>query len=165
MPRFREKEMIFSIRTTLSALLIGSLVSAISNAQGEGLGIVQLAPGEVNFAANPAQPGGPQTAVLAGDPKKPGLYTIRVKFPANYKVQPHWHPEDRMSVVISGTLHFGYGDQFDETKLKELPPGSFVTEPSNQSHFVWAKLGEVVVQVSGVGPTGTTFVSSGGEQK
>jgi hypothetical protein len=28
-----------------------------------------------------------------------------------------------------------YGDHFDETKLKALPPGSFYTEPSGQTHF------------------------------
>jgi quercetin dioxygenase-like cupin family protein len=157
----------FLPRTTAQvlALLIGLIVSPVSGAQGEGLDIVQLTPGEVKFVANPAQAGGPETAVLAGDPKKPGLYTIRVKFPANSRVQPHWHPEDRMSVVVSGTLHFGYGETFDETKLKELPPGSFFTEPSRQPHFVWAKSGEVVVQTSGIGPTGTTPVSSGSERK
>ena len=150
-----------SVRTL--GLLVGAIVSTAIWAEGERLGIVQLTRGEETFA--PAQPGGPETAVLAGDPKKPQLYTIRIKIPANVKIQPHWHPEDRMSVVIAGTLQFGYGDKFDESKLKELPPGSFFTEPAKQPHFAWAKSGEVIVQVSGVGPTGTTPVASSVEQK
>jgi quercetin dioxygenase-like cupin family protein len=147
------------------ALFVAAMISTGIYAVGEQLGIVQVTRGEEKFTANPAQPGGAETAVLAGDPKKPELYTVRLKIPANFKIQPHWHPEDRMSVVISGTLYFGYGDKFDEAKLKELPPGSFFTEPAKLPHFAWAKSGEVIVQVSGVGPSGTTPVSSGSGQK
>ncbi len=36
---------------------------------------------------------------------------------------------------ISGTWYFEYGARYDEQALKELPPGSFYTGPSNQPHF------------------------------
>lgn len=87
----------------VSLLLLGLVASSASHAQEDKLGVVQLSPGEMKFMANPALPSGPETAVLAGDPKKPALYTVRIKIPANFKIQPHWHPEDRMSAVISGT--------------------------------------------------------------
>ncbi len=61
-------------------------------------------------------------------------------------------------MVISGTLLVGYGEQFDESKMKALSPGSIWTEPANQPHFVWAKDGEVVIQITGNGPSGTTLV-------
>src|SRR5437762_10360686 len=44
------------------------------------------------LAAPPAFPKGAQIAVLSGDPSKEGLYVIRLKAPAGYKVPPHSHP-------------------------------------------------------------------------
>jgi len=35
---------------------------------------------------------------------------------------PHWHPDEwRTAVVLSGTLYFGVGEQWDESKLKAYP--------------------------------------------
>jgi quercetin dioxygenase-like cupin family protein len=94
---------------------------------------------------------------LVGDDHKPGMYKYRLRFPANHKVQPHFHPDERIATVISGTLYMGYGEQFDESAMKALPAGSVWTEPPRQPHFVWAKDGEVVIQVVGSnGPSGLT---------
>ena len=75
-------------------------------------------------------------------------------------IEAHTHPDDRIATVVSGTWHFGYGDAFDEKKLKAspLPPGSF-TEPPDRPHF--ARTGEqpVALQITGVGPTGTHYVT------
>jgi anti-sigma factor ChrR (cupin superfamily) len=35
---------------------------------------------------------------------------FRLKFPANYKVPPHWHPGIEHITVMSGTLNMGMGD-------------------------------------------------------
>jgi hypothetical protein len=58
--------------------------------------------------------------------------------------------------ILSGTLYYGVGDQWDESKLIAFPAGTFMSEPPKMSHFAWAKDGEVVLQVTGIGPTGTT---------
>ena len=42
--------------------------------------------------------------------------------------------------------------------MKALPAGSIFTEPARQPHFVWAKDGEVVIQVIGNGPSATTLI-------
>jgi hypothetical protein len=87
------------------------------------------------------------------------MYAYRTSITANTKRQPHFHPDDKIVTVISGTLLMGYGEQFDETIMKALPPGSVWTEPARQPHFVWAKDGDVVIQVVGAnGPTGTTQI-------
>ena len=40
--------------------------------------------------------------------------------------------------------------------MKVMPPGSLWAEPADQPHFVWAKDGEVVIQIYGAnGPSGT----------
>src|SRR5262245_49266795 len=104
-------------------------------------------------------PGTPEVAVLFGDPTKPGVYVTRVKIPAGLKLMPHWHPDEvRTVVVLSGTFLHGYGEQWDETKLKVHPPGTFFSEPSKASHFAWARDGEVVLQITATGPTATTNI-------
>ena len=67
---------------------------------------------------------GVSTKVLAGDPSKPGFYTIVLSVPANTTIPAHSHRDDRMATVVSGTWQFGYGDRFDANALKRLPPGS-----------------------------------------
>ena len=104
--------------------------------------------------------GPPQTVVLFGDPTKPGVFVSRVKFSAGWKDPPHWHPDTvRTAVVLSGTLYFASGDKWDETKFTAYPPGTFYSEPSKAPHYTWAKDGEVIIQVTGVGPSGKTPVA------
>lgn len=100
---------------------------------------------------------GIETRALKGDPTKVGLYTILLKVPANTRIESHTHPDDRVATVISGTWYFGYGDRFDERKLKALPPGSFYTEPPDEPHFARTGDTPVVVQITGFGPTGTRY--------
>lgn len=119
-------------------------------------GAVRITPEELKWG--PGRVPGQELARLIGDSTKPGPYVERVKFPANYTVQAHSHPEDRTYTVISGTWYVGYGDKLDPAKLKALPAGSFHTEPAKVSHFVVTKEEGVVVQITGTGPTATRFV-------
>ncbi len=98
--------------------------------------------------------------MLYGDPTKPGaFYVSRVRFSAGWKDPPHWHPDEvRTVVVLSGTLYFGTGDKWDENKLKPYPAGTFYSEPSKAPHFTWAKDGEVIIQVTGIGPSAKTYI-------
>ena len=101
---------------------------------------------------------GLEQANLIGDPSKPGPYTIRVKFPAGYRLEAHTHNDARQVTILSGTWLTGYGPTFDKSKLKRLPEGSFYTEPANVPHFVETD-GAAIVQVSGVGPSQRMFVT------
>jgi quercetin dioxygenase-like cupin family protein len=100
---------------------------------------------------------GAQVAILAGDPQKAGVYVICMRFPAGFRNPPHFHPDERIVTILSGTLLVGYGEQFDESKMKALPAGSMFTEPAKQPHFAWAKDSVVVIQVVGYGPSATTW--------
>jgi hypothetical protein len=64
-----------------------------------------------------------------------------------------------VATVVSGTWSIGYGTAFDEAKLKALPPGSFYTESPNAPHFAKSGAKGAVVQISGMGPTGTTIMT------
>jgi hypothetical protein len=70
--------------------------------------------------------GGIETVVLKGNPDQGGVYTIMLRVPAHTRIAAHSHRDDRVATVISGTWHIGYGDRFDEAKLKALPAGSFL---------------------------------------
>ena len=94
---------------------------------------------------------------LVGNPVQAGPYTLRLKFPAGYRLAPHTHPDSREITILSGTWYTGYGDKFDAVSLKALPAGSFYTEPANVSHFVEVRE-PVVIQVSGTGPSTRNFV-------
>ena len=96
--------------------------------------------------------------VLKGDPNKPGVYTIMLRVPAHTKIAAHSHRDDRVATVISGTWHIGYGEKFDEAKLKALPAGSFYTEPPSEAHFAETDDEAVVVQITGFGPSSTDYV-------
>jgi hypothetical protein len=100
-------------------------------------------------------PGDLPTAVLYGDPNRPGPFVMRMKIPAGVKVFPHWNPDEAHTLtVLAGTLYYGSGEQWDEAKLTPYPPGSFLAEPPKTPHFSWAKDGEVILQITGIGPTG-----------
>ena len=47
---------------------------------------------------------GASFTVMSGDPSKPGLFVVRLKMPAGYKINPHWHPTDEHVTVLSGAV-------------------------------------------------------------
>jgi hypothetical protein len=137
------------------AFIIPLSLGMASNAQAPSA--IALTPDEMTFStAGLALPGMGQ-ANLVGDPAKPGPYTIRLRFPDGYKLAAHSHPDAREVTILSGTWLTGYGAKFDAATLKELPAGSFYTEPANLPHFVQTR-GAVMIQVSGTGPSARVFV-------
>lgn len=101
---------------------------------------------------------GSSMAVLSGDPSKEGLYVVRLKMPAGYKINAHFHPTDEHVTVISGTFSLGMGDKLDKAALKDLPAGGYALLPAQMHHFAMAKTA-AVVQVHGMGPFQLTYVN------
>jgi quercetin dioxygenase-like cupin family protein len=131
----------------------GTWVSAQS--QDANTGVLRL-PQDIVYKG---LPGAPQHVTLFGDSSKPGLYVDRIKFVPGMKVMPHWHPDSMRTVlVLSGTFYFAVGEQWDESQLKAYPAGTLYSEPAGTPHYAWAKDGEVILQVTAIGPTGNTPV-------
>lgn len=144
------------MRASLIALIaLFFLIASTVSAQNSAFQMRRLTPDELEWSVGGTGVG---RAVITGDSSEPGVYAYRVRFPQGLRIAPHYHPDDRVVTVISGTLLMGYGDSFDESAMKALPEGSLWTEPGNQPHFVWAREGEVVIQVIGNGPSATTQV-------
>lgn len=140
----------------VAGLALGLAVASALAAEDHPAGAVRITNEELKW--RPGRVPGHEIAPLVGDSTKPGPYVERVRFPPNSVSQPHSHPDDRTYTVISGTWYIGYGDKLDHSKLKALPPGSYHTEPANVSHFSVIKGEGVVVQITGTGPTATSFV-------
>ena len=138
--------------------LAAGILGAFAAAQSAAPGGVAVTPPEMKWTTQGglAAPGMEQLN-LVGDPAKPGPYTLRLKFPKGFKIAPHTHPDSREVTILSGTFATGYGEKFDPAKLKVLPAGSFYTEPANVPHYIEIKE-DVVLQVSGTGPSGRKFV-------
>jgi quercetin dioxygenase-like cupin family protein len=129
--------------------------SAPAHAQNVDTGVVRF-PQDIIYKG---LAGSPQHVTLFGDPSQPGLYVDRIKFLPGTKVMPHWHPDAvRTVLIVSGTLYFAVGEQWDESKLKAYPAGTLYSEPSRTPHYAWAKDGEVILQVTAIGPTGNVPV-------
>lgn len=99
-----------------------------------------------------------RTIVLKGNPDWPGVYTIMLRVPPHTRIAAHSHRDDRVATVVSGTWKIGYGNEFDESKLKLLPPGSYYTEPPGETHFAETGDQAVEVQITGYGPSSTEYV-------
>jgi quercetin dioxygenase-like cupin family protein len=114
---------------------------------------------ELQWADAPAGlPPGAKMAVLDGDPTKPGLFTVRLQSPAGYKIMPHTHPTAEHVTVISGKMHLGMGEKFDESAGHELPPGGFAVLPKKMAHFAWTTE-DTVIQIHSMGPFQINYVN------
>jgi len=111
-------------------------------------------PSEIKWVRNPA--GTNEQAILYGHPAKPGPYVVRIKWLPGNMSRPHFHPNVRFFVVISGTWWMGTGETFDPDSTVPAPAGSYVIHYANKIHYDGAKDEEAVIQVWGMGPATST---------
>ena len=104
----------------------------------------------------PSLPPGAQASVLAGDPGKPGAFTLRLKMPAGYRVPRHWHPSDEAVTLIEGDLTLSMGEA-GMAHDGALMPGDFVNLPAQMHHEASTKSG-AVVQVQAIGPFEINYI-------
>jgi quercetin dioxygenase-like cupin family protein len=138
-------------RTVRILLLLTAAIAlgSIRTAQLDPKAISIQLPKDIKWTGNP---GGNQTAVLYGDPSKPGLYIVLTKWPPNRMSRPHSHPNDRYITVISGTWWVGTGTNYNPDTTTPVPAGSYVTHFAKQVHYDGAKNEEVLLQIVGMGP-------------
>jgi hypothetical protein len=99
---------------------------------------------------------GALSAVLVGDPEKPGFYVQLVKWTPHHMSHPHFHPNDRFITVLSGTWWVGTGTKFAPDETVPMRAGTFVVHTGKQVHFDGAKDEEAVLEIVGMGPATAT---------
>jgi hypothetical protein len=149
------------MRLLYPMLLSSALFFGVAVAQDSET-ITITPPDRLDWKEYPGLPG-IRVAVVAGDPSKPGLYVIRAKFAPNTMSKPHWHPEARYVTVLKGTWWAGSGENFDPNSTTPVPTGGFALHTPGKVHYDGAKDEEVIVQISGIGPSATNIV--GAEKK
>lgn len=102
---------------------------------------------------------GNRTAVLQGDPSKPGPYAMLLTWLPGHMSRPHFHPNDRFFMVLSGTWWVGNGGTFDPDATVAMPAGTHVIHWAKGVHYDGAKTEPATILVWGEGPaTSTPFV-------
>jgi quercetin dioxygenase-like cupin family protein len=142
------------LRRYVPCLLVVPLILGAAWA-GEGMPTPILADTR-HWASPPAIPG-LRAAWLVGSENAAGAYIVRVRLAEGARVPPHRHPDERVTTVLAGTLHVGFGEAFDAVRAVAVPAGAVYVAPAGVPHFVWARDGEVLYQESGYGPTGTAM--------
>ena len=143
---------------TLILLFAAALVPAtMLRADTDENGFIRVLPEDIQWKDIPGY-SGVKMAVIAGDPAKPGVYVVRVKFPPGLMSRPHFHPDDRYAVVLKGTWWTGTGDTFDPNTTVPVKAGGFMKHPAGGHHYDGAKDEEVILQLIGQGPGGTTMI-------
>jgi hypothetical protein len=111
-------------------------------------------PDQIVWKDNPKS--GNRSAVLLGDPSKPGPYAMLLQWLPGNMSRPHFHPNDRFFIVVSGTWWVGSGPNFDPNATVPVPAGSFVTHYAKGVHFDGAKGEQATILVWGEGPATST---------
>jgi quercetin dioxygenase-like cupin family protein len=119
---------------------------------------VTLQPDSLKWTAPAAYAKGAQFAVLKGDPTKEGVYVVRLKVPAGFKIPAHTHPNDENVTVLFGTFNIGTGSKLDETKGTSIKAGGYSFVAKGMQHYAWFPE-ETVIQLHGIGPQGITYVN------
>lgn len=146
-------------------MLVKPLVAAIVLLSAPAVATAQEAPAhnivtpaEIEWKPGPPSlQSGAKSSVLYGDPSKEGVFVMRLKLPAGFKIAPHTHPQPEIVTVVSGAFYIGMGRIVDETNAQRLGPGSFFAFDPGFSHYAHVEE-ETVVQLSSTGPWTITYL-------
>jgi len=141
-----------------AAVAIGIAVFAAASARAVELdpkAVIFKLPDQIEWKGT----GGNRSAVLVGDPAKPGLYIVINKWLAgNNFSRPHFHPNDRFITVLKGTWWVGSGNKFDPNETVPMREGTFVTHFGKEVHWDGAKDEDAIILIVGEGPATSTRV-------
>jgi quercetin dioxygenase-like cupin family protein len=137
-----------SLRTlALAGILVAGVTPA---AELDPKTISYTLPDKIQWRDNAA--GTNSSAILYGDPAKAEPYAMLLRWKAGNMSRPHFHPNDRYFIVLSGTWWVGTGRKFDPASTVPLPAGSYVVHYAKGIHYDGAKDGDAVIMVHGMGP-------------
>jgi hypothetical protein len=133
------------------------MLSISSAAELNPAAVIYKLPDQIPWS--PVNARGGQSAVVVGDPTKPGFYAVYNKWTkGNHFSRPHFHPNDRFITVVGGTWWMGSGTTFDPDNSVPLPAGTYVTHFGKQVHWDGAKDDDASLLIFGDGPGSSTQV-------
>lgn len=151
----------FTTALVAAALLPGALLAQASPAPAAAAPVIVAHAATLAWAPGPPSlPPGAEFVLLEGNPAEAVPLTFRLRFPANYRIPPHWHSVIEHVTVLSGTLNVGMGEQATYTNGTALNAGSFAAMPAKMVHSAWAGPDGVTFQLHSVGPWSITYVNA-----
>ncbi len=105
----------------------------------------------------PSLPAGARMAIVSGDPRLPGPFTIQLDLPDGFTVAPHFHPTDEHQTVLRGRIGHGIGDTVNVRAIHWLHRGESGVLPATVHHYAVAR-GRTIVLVRSTGPFVVTYV-------
>jgi len=114
---------------------------------------------DITYQAGPESlPQGAEYAILEGNPAEEGAFTMRLKFPNDYRIPPHTHPRTERVTVLSGTFNLGMGREFNQENMESLSEGAFFSFPPGMEHYAMTTE-ETVVQLTSNGPWEVNYIN------
>lgn len=141
---------------TISAVL---LMSPMAFAQYDTDQHFMITADELDWGPVASMGEGAEIALIEGELSEEEPFTFRLRLEPGYKIKPHIHPEYERVTVLSGTLHFAHGEEFDRDETMELPPGGLAIMPPGDPMFGYVEE-ETIIQLHGNGPWGIEYISS-----
>lgn len=151
----------------MKTILIASILLAISHSVVAGEQKIDRMTAEkmesftsqkMKWNDEPILPKGAKSALLIGDPAKPGVFIVRLKFPPNYPIPAHTHPYAEVITVLSGQLGNGMGEKFDKSNGEILNAGDSFVLPAGHAHYVWTNDQETIVELIATGPWDISYI-------
>ena len=138
---------VFSLLLAATALLLPTRA-----AEPDPKAITYTLPDKIEWKKGTAS----DSAILLGDPAKPGLYIQLTKWHPGNMSRPHTHPNDRYITVLSGTWWMGTGSTYDPVSTFPVKAGSYVVHHADELHYDGAKDEDCVLYIVGMGPATST---------
>jgi hypothetical protein len=99
-----------------------------------------------------------ESFVLYGDSSQPGLYLQFQRRAPNNWSRPHYHPIDRVVMVLGGTMWIGTEPSGDKTRTVGVPKGGFIRDIARGIHYDGSGNDPMWIQIAGIGPTSSINV-------
>ncbi len=143
----------------VAALLLSGAVCETKAQHGhDSDGHFMLSPDELVWGPVASMGEGAQIAIIEGNLSEAEPFTFRLKLEPGYEILPHIHPEYERVTVLSGTLYFAHGYEFDRSEVRELPVGSIAIMPPGDPMFGFVEE-DTIIQLHGNGPWGIEYIN------
>lgn len=147
-----------SILFGMLGLILAVVTAVWADVPYQGDGYAMLNAEDLEWGPIDSMPPGAQIAIIEGDLSQEVPFTIRLKLPADYRIAPHTHPAYERVTVLTGTLYFGHGKEFNPDNTMALETGGMALMAPGEPMFGYTTEEEAVIQLHGTGPWGIEYI-------
>ena len=102
-------------------------------------------------------PNGAEITFVDGNPNIDEAFLVRLAFPRNYRIPPHYHGTDIHVEVQQGAMAIGFGDRMDLHQTRVLAAGDTASVQAG-THYYIATSATTLIAMRSRGPFTLTYV-------